>query len=416
MKKIIYLLLVMTTPIFGQDELLNFKGTNAKNYYEEITFEYIGDKIIVPVKIEGKTYRFLFDTGAPCMISKEIFESIQPKILKQTEMQDVNQISKKIEFVSLEKLKFGGVVFENLPVGVNDFNSSIGFNCFNFDGIIGPNLFVNSIFQIDLPQKKIRFTDNIEKLHLNKKQSKDILHLVGFQKSPHIELELLSEKKQKNKEGQLKDIIIKEDLLFDTGASRFYSISKEISDQLIKNNMCDVIGESKGFNGISAFGSSSAQNHFKFYFKALMINNFSFIAENIIATTNNDKISSIGSSILEYGIVTFDYRNKKFYISPFSKVINVAKSEFGIEPTYREHQLIVDLVWDDELKKKISYGDEIIEINGKAPTICDLILNNPFKNQNKMKLKIKTKKGEIVDLNLEKKFPKMILSREERGE
>ncbi len=402
MKKIIYLLLMITIPVFGQDELLNFKGTNAKNYYEEVTFEYIGDKIIVPVEIEGKTYRFLFDTGAPCMISKEIYELIQSKILKQTEIEDTNQINKNINFTSLKKLKFGSVVFENLPVIIYDFNSVLALKCFNLDGVIGGNLFANSIFQIDLSQKKIRFTDNIEKLHLNQKKSSDI-KLKEPQKSPYINIGLAGRKK--DEEGNIMGIT--EDVLLDTGANGFYSLSKRIYNLFHKNHdICNIIAESTGASSVGMNGIPSRKKHLKTHINAIKINDL--IVENVITKTDNDEYSKIGTDILKYGIVTLDYKNKKFYFNPISEIVNRMESDFGLTPINEGNKLIVNFVWDDELKKKISYGDEIIEINGaKAPTICDLILNSPFKNQNKMKLKIKTKKGEIVDLNLEKKFPEI---------
>ncbi len=358
MKKIIYLLLVITMPIFGQNDLLDFKGTNAKNYYEEISFEYIGDKIIIPVKIEGKTYRFLFATGSPCMISKEIYKSIQPKILKQTKIRDANQNSKNTLFTSLEKIEFGAIVFENLPVAVYDFNSVIGINCFNFDGIIGSNLFTNSIFQIDLSQKKIRFG-------------------------------------------------ITEDVLLDTGASGFYSLSKRVYNKFFKNShIYNIIAESTGTSVIGFHGIPSPKKHFKMHINTLKINDF--IIGNIITQTDNDEYSKIGVDILKYGIVTLDYKNKKFYLDPKSKIVNGIEPDFGFEPVNKANKLIIGFVWDDELKKKISYGDEIIEINGKkTPPICDLLLNKPFEKENQLKLKIKTKKGEILDLIVKKHFPKI---------
>lgn len=402
MKKIIYLLLVITMPIFGQNDLLDFKGTNAKNYYEEISFEYIGDKIIIPVKIEGKTYRFLFATGSPCMISKEIYKSIQPKILKQTKIRDANQNSKNTLFTSLEKIEFGAIVFENLPVAVYDFNSVIGINCFNFDGIIGSNLFTNSIFQIDLSQKKIRFTDNIEKLHLNQKESSDI-KLSKNQKSPYINIILVGQKK--DKEGDLMGIT--EDVLLDTGASGFYSLSKRVYNKFFKNShIYNIIAESTGTSVIGFHGIPSPKKHFKMHINTLKINDF--IIGNIITQTDNDEYSKIGVDILKYGIVTLDYKNKKFYLDPKSKIVNGIEPDFGFEPVNKANKLIIGFVWDDELKKKISYGDEIIEINGKkTPPICDLLLNKPFEKENQLKLKIKTKKGEILDLIVKKHFPKI---------
>ena len=49
---------------------------NQKDYYQEIDFEIVNDKIMLPVVINNKTYSFLLDTGAPNLISKRVLEDI----------------------------------------------------------------------------------------------------------------------------------------------------------------------------------------------------------------------------------------------------------------------------------------------------------------------------------------------------
>ena len=46
---------------------------NSKNEIEEIKIIIINDLPLCQVEIEGKTYNFLVDTGAPTVISDEIF-------------------------------------------------------------------------------------------------------------------------------------------------------------------------------------------------------------------------------------------------------------------------------------------------------------------------------------------------------
>lgn len=78
MKKNLFLIvIILTTKVFSQNINMNIGATKSKNYYQEITFEFIKNKIIIPVEIDGKTYKFLLDTGAPNMISKEIHDLIK---------------------------------------------------------------------------------------------------------------------------------------------------------------------------------------------------------------------------------------------------------------------------------------------------------------------------------------------------
>ena len=50
-----------------------------KKYYEVIDFEIVMKKIVIPVTINNKEYKFLLDTGAPNIISKTVFNDIIKK-------------------------------------------------------------------------------------------------------------------------------------------------------------------------------------------------------------------------------------------------------------------------------------------------------------------------------------------------
>ena len=57
------------------------------------------------------------------------------------------------------------------------------------------------------------------------------------------------------------------------------------------------------------------------------------------------------------------------------------------------------------MKEKLSYGDEILEINNKPVTICDLITKEIInKNDENIKIKIKSKEGEIFEIIINKKL------------
>ena len=126
--------------------------------------------------------------------------------------------------------------------------------------------------------------------------------------------------------------------------------------------------------------------------------------ENIVTHTTNDNNSRIGAELLEYGIMTIDYRHKRFYFKPNADKIDVAKGDFGFTRTLKNERLIIGFVWDKELKNKLSYGDEIIEINDKSVNICDLITKEIIsENAESIKMKIKPEKGEVFKITINKK-------------
>ncbi|UII79018.1 DUF4437 domain-containing protein [Flagellimonas sp. CMM7] len=88
--------------------------------------------------------------------------------------------------------------------------------------------------------------------------------------------------------------------------------------------------------------------------------------------------------------MTIDFKHKRFYFKPNSRKRNLNDLDFGFTRTLKDEKLIVGFVWDEELKNKLSYGDEILEINGKTANICNLITKDIInKNDGTLKMKIK---------------------------
>ena len=58
------LFLFVSSFLFSQKLAFDQGKINQKNYYEVISFELVNDKIILPVVINNKTFKFLLDTGA----------------------------------------------------------------------------------------------------------------------------------------------------------------------------------------------------------------------------------------------------------------------------------------------------------------------------------------------------------------
>ena len=388
-KNIIYLFILLTANIFAQNIGLNIGETKSVNYFEESDFEFIKDKIIVPVEIQGLTYKFILDTGAPNIISQEINELINPKLLKTIPITDASGKKENLNVVSVEKLKFGNITFENTATLVYDLNSNPIFQCFGIDGFIGSNMLRNSIVQIDLEQKKIRLTDDNKKLSLINKNSSKI-ELIGSQSSPYLWIKI------KGKDDG------KEQVLIDTGMGGLYNISHRNYNVFEKEKIFNVIGESEGASSVSLFGDVPLNNHLRLHLPLLKINGLKI--ENCLTNTTNDNNSKIGSQLLKYGVMTIDFKNKRFYLNPLSEKVNIEKPEFNFSKTLKNGKLIVGFVWDNELKKKISYGDEILEINGEKIEICDLITKESiFEKEKTLKLKIKPKNGEIFELVVNKK-------------
>src|ERR1700709_819336 len=86
---ICYIFLLLSTGVCtAQRVTFNKGGTDSKNYYEEIPYEFINGVMFVTPEINGIKRKFLFDTGAPVQITDELFNELKPEIINHTEITD----------------------------------------------------------------------------------------------------------------------------------------------------------------------------------------------------------------------------------------------------------------------------------------------------------------------------------------
>ena len=393
MKKIILLLFLM---IFAksQSQGLNEGTIKSKDYFVEIPFEFINGKIIIPVEINKITYRFVLDTGAPNVLSKKLSSLINPNLKKLISVSDSNNKKSDMGLISIPELIIGNITFENSSALVLQEDKNLFFDCFEVDGLIGSNLFRNSIIQIDAKSKTLRITNDEKLLQFNK-LNKLKLKLIGNQKSPYMQI-------------KIKNVVAAEEwVLFDTGMDNFYDLSKKHYDIFKKHNIFSDLGTGTGGQTIGAFGAEEGNKLHKCLLTDMKIGQILF--KNIEVVTTNDDNSRIGASILKYSIVTVDFNGKKIYFDLFPEnidktAIDLVQKSRGLGMSIANNKIVVGVIWDEVLNSKISVGDEITNINGvnyENKDICEIITaKSIMKNNKPVEIIVKSKTGEYIKLSL----------------
>jgi len=391
--KYLFLFLVIV-PIYGQKVNFNKGKSVNKNFYTEINYTEVQGKIIIPVVIEENTYHFLLDTGAPNVITYGLFEKINSKSIKTITIKDANNKKMKMHVVSLPFITIGEATFKNIPTIVNHKTTNLIFDCFEIDGIIGSNLLRTTIIQFLPKEKLIKIADNKNKIYYNEKEAID-LFLQGKQSSPFIWIDL------KGKSS------VKEFVLFDTGMKGFYDLSISKYDSYKSKNAFVKNSEAMGVQSIGLFGPSNKNKQYRLIVPQLKINNSIF--NNVITITTSSNRSRLGSDILKYGNVLIDYKNKKFVFTPFEGSVDLNEKTLGISPIIIDDKFVVGMVWDDDLKEIISFGDNIVSINGVSfneINICDIITKESvFKEKDTLEIEFSDIKGTLRKIKLIKEFP-----------
>ncbi len=358
-----YFLLLMLSDFVCQAQTFNFNhgGTSAKNYYEKMPYESINGKIFVYVKLEGKKHKFLFDTGAPVSITNELADELKAQPLGKDLMTDVNGITDSLAIVALNDLKIGNLSFKDIPALIL---SSELYQCWRIDGVIGSNLLRNSIVEIDRKRHLIILTDQPAKLSLNSKKSVPLTTNTGLQSIPFIPLVL------KNNV----DISIQ----FDTGDNDFLRLSEKLMNDLDQSGAEELLAKSYGATSIGGLGLQKCADKYLMKIPFLTIDSCRF--RNVISETQKGGIPGIGSKLLNYGTVTLDFINGKFYFDPFQSNNDMGEKQWPFQPTVIGDQLVVGVVWD-KAGNQVSPGEQIIAVNGidySHVDLCDLLNKKPI--------------------------------------
>lgn len=385
--------------VFAQNPKLKKGKVTSKNYFEQIAFEFKKNKIVIPIQIEGKTYRFLVDTGAPNIISSEVYKAIKPEHVINISAKDANGLEQQLDVVTLEQLQIGSVIFEGFNALVFDLNGSSVFKCFGIDGFIGSNMLRHSVVQFNAEDLLLTLTDQPKKLGLNKKDAHKI-KLIGSQSSPHVVIELNGKKNGR------------ELVLIDTGMGGFYNVSKRNYSIFKSENIFQPIGESTGASSISLFGETSKSTQTRVYTPQLKINTTAF--QNIITQTTEDDSSKIGAELLNHGIMTIDFKRKRFYFKSKLEIIDMSTPAIGFELTLKDKFFVVGYVWDTDLQNKLQYGDKILKVNGVVlddSNFCKYVLKDSVINsEHRFDISFEDHDGSVHNIIVNKKELKTILA------
>lgn len=126
-----------------------------QTFHQSIPIEIKTGLLIVPVIIQGREYKFIFDSGAPTSISKEIQEKFKFKRASKSHIVDTEGNKKRVNYVSVDTLRLGDIALLDQTAFVGDFSSNPVIECMKVDGILGSNTMRLCNWTIDSFKKEI---------------------------------------------------------------------------------------------------------------------------------------------------------------------------------------------------------------------------------------------------------------------
>jgi len=137
------------------------KGTvDQSSFVEEIPFTLENDLIFLDLEMAGKTFRFILDTGAPNVVTKEVAEALHLSREVYGNVGDSQGQSSELESVMLPPVTLGNLTFSNTAALVADMRAIPIFDCLEVDGLLGSNLMAKTIVQIDFQEQVVRMASD----------------------------------------------------------------------------------------------------------------------------------------------------------------------------------------------------------------------------------------------------------------
>lgn len=364
MKPILLLLIVglSTSNLVGQ---WNAPPLEQEGYSYEIPFELRDGKIIIESSIEAETYSFLFDTGALTLLSTELVEKYQFKKIKSTFIVDPNEKTAPAELVSIDSIQVAGLTFKDVPSLALPTEHPL-ISCLGIAGIIGSNMFSQSVITIDYQAKLLAISDAVQ---ANLTQTLQ----VNKQNMP-----FLTSKIKKHKLT----------FLFDSGSNEYGNISRESRRKLKKYSQLSrsAIGVSSWT--INGLGESKPIREYKV--RGLQLSNVLLSGAFQVATRN-----SLGVEMLKHGILILDFKHKKWELQAYKNPIHSINSSYlNIMLIPTEQTLVVGQL--DQRVQGIRLGDKVVgieKIDLDAFDLCDLLSGAMATQLLGKELRVQTKSG-----------------------
>ena len=270
-------------------------GHISKNSFNEtVDMEIQNGLIFVPVYIDGKEYRFLFDTGAPFSISEELQKRHAFKVVSRGNIVDSDHSKKRVDWVQVDAIQIGDISFQNQTAFLGDFSANPKLECLGFDGIIGSNLMRHCNWTIDQEQKKLTLSSSVDARVVN--ESITIPFKEDLQYSMFINMAIGG--------AQVSNILV------DYGSNGSIALNKKAFSVLKKSGIIDNTLVETGAQQSGVIGEPVDINHEITVTDSVRLNDLRLNAVEL----KTGKSDLVGNEVMSRFKVTIDWDNKALHL------------------------------------------------------------------------------------------------------
>lgn len=321
---------------------------------DTIPYELIHNKIIIPVTVNGVKTKYIVDTGGRTGTTYDIALEMQATAAGYMRVSDVNGQGQNYQEAYVSNVSIGNSYqikkLKTMVLPKDPFFTYLGVA-----GILSGDAFAQSVITFDSRNRimVINYPYRPERLKIT-----DGIPLQD-------ETEYHSFITVKQGEQAIK-------VLFDTGAEGFLLYSMKDYNRLADISGIKEINHANGIVSAGLTGLGDPVEIKKLNIPSIRITNKEFT--NVGCTTSIMNETILGIDLLKYGKVIIDYMRKRFFFLPFDN----EKTDMGGAPTLwnvsilpRNERFEITTIWDS-MKDRVSFGDQVININGTSLKNCPM--------------------------------------------
>jgi len=315
-----------------------------------IPFEMRDGIIVVQVEIRGQLYDFMVDSGGLNLVSKKVAQELGLKKEFSRTFDGSQNGKTTIDFTTLENIAIGGIDFQETNIGIMDFEPINTTGCYNFQGMIGPPLMQNAIWEIDYQQQEIKIASD-EATFDTPSNAERITFWVNDLLQPKMNIEV---------GGKLETFKI------DLGNSGGFKIKKDRIDNLAATYEInkEINGYGRHSRAINGYGDAITTNFAQV--TQLKIGDINLTDEIVVFKTVGSP--TIGNQFFENYRVRLNWQEEEMILMPNDYIEKTRLNNFGIQPIFKDGQPSIGFTYANSSAANLGLDidDVIIAVNGNS--------------------------------------------------
>ncbi len=156
----------------------------AQNQATVLPFKLVGNTIFVQAEVNGKSHRFILDTGSKEMILNSAYFEGNPMPWLNSSVADVNGKMKQSNFFQVRRLSLKGVLLKNILARVIDLAPIEKAKGGEVAGILGFDVFKKMKLTLDFDNQQVSIVEAAKKARGNPENCRKNIH--AFSMNGHL--------------------------------------------------------------------------------------------------------------------------------------------------------------------------------------------------------------------------------------